>query len=165
MMSTNWGASPSRVRLRRDQRPRSSPAIGAAGTARAKARSGSCVYFEARRRCEARLRHVVMNRCSFYPNDTRVVHQNRNGIVRQFTLPAMAFRHRQRARRLSAKRIAATCSTASQDASVAKSTTITPTGAPDWVNEMKKIYKLGAYLLSTCAWGDGRWSRHGGDAA
>jgi len=153
-----------------DQRPRS-PAerLALAGTARAKAEKclANAVYFEARGesvRGQIAVAQVVMNRVfsPFYPNDVcSVVYQNAHRhLACQFTfacdgIPDIVTEPDAWER---AKRIARDMLDGKLwMPEVAKSTHYHAYWVhPDWVNEMKKIYKLGVHTFyRPTAWGDG----------
>jgi spore germination cell wall hydrolase CwlJ-like protein len=153
-----------------DQRPRS-PAerLALAGTARARAEKclANAVYFEARGesvRGQIAVAQVVMNRVfsPFYPNDVcSVVYQNAHRhLACQFTfacdgIPDIVTEPDAWER---AKRIARDMLDGKLwMPEVAKSTHYHAYWVhPDWVNEMKKIYKLGVHTFyRPTAWGDG----------
>ncbi len=162
-----------------EQRPKS-PAerLALAGDTRAKAEKclANAVYFEARGeavRGQIAVAQVVMNRVfsPFYPNDVcGVVYQNSHRhLACQFTftcdgIPDVVTEPDAWAR---AKRIA-------RDMlggklwmpEVAKATHYHAYWVhPDWVNEMKKIYKLGVHTFyRPRAWGDGSDEPTWGDA-
>ncbi len=163
-----------------DQRPRS-PAerLALAGTARAKAEKclANAVYFEARGesvRGQIAVAQVVMNRVfsPFYPNDVcGVVYQNsQRHLACQFTfacdgIPDIVNEPDAWER---AKRIAGDVLDGKLwMPEVAKSTHYHAYWVhPDWVNEMKKIYKLGVHTFyRPRAWGDGEDEPTWGDAA
>lgn len=163
-----------------DQRPRS-PAerLALAGTARAKAEKclANAVYFEARGesvRGQIAVAQVVMNRVfsPFYPNDVcGVVYQNSHRHLScQFTfacdgIPDIVTEPDAWER---AKRIARDMLDGKLwMPEVSKSTHYHAYWVhPDWVNEMKKIYKLGVHTFyRPRAWGDGEDEPTWGDAA
>jgi spore germination cell wall hydrolase CwlJ-like protein len=153
-----------------DQRPRS-PAerLALTGTARAKAEKclANAVYFEARGesvRGQIAVAQVVMNRVfsPFYPNDVcGVVYQNSGRhLACQFTfacdgIPDIvtepdAF---ERAKRIARDMLDGKL----WMPEVSKSTHYHAYWVhPDWVNEMKRVYKLGVHTFyRPRAWGDG----------
>jgi spore germination cell wall hydrolase CwlJ-like protein len=153
-----------------DQRPRS-PAerLALAGTGRAKAEKclANAVYFEARGesvRGQIAVAQVVMNRVfsPFYPNDVcGVVYQNSHRHLScQFTfacdgIPDIVTEPDAWER---AKRIARDMLDGKLwMPEVSKSTHYHAYWVhPDWVNEMKKVYKLGVHTFyRPRAWGDG----------
>ena len=163
-----------------DQRPRS-PAerLALAGTARAKAEKclANAVYFEARGesvRGQIAVAQVVMNRVfsPWYPNDVcGVVYQNANRhLACQFTfacdgIPDIVTEPDAWER---AKRIARDMLDGKLwMPEVSKSTHYHAYWVhPDWVHEMKKIYKLGVHTFyRPTAWGDGDDEPVWGDAA
>jgi spore germination cell wall hydrolase CwlJ-like protein len=163
-----------------DQRPRS-PAerLALAGPARAKAEKclANAVYFEARGesvRGQIAVAQVVMNRVfsPFYPNDVcGVVYQNAgrhlacqftfacDGIPDIVTEPDAWERAKRIARDMLDGRL--------WMPEVSKSTHYHAYWVhPDWVNEMKKIYKLGVHTFyRPRAWGDGEDEPTWGDPA
>ena len=162
-----------------DQHPKS-PAerLGLSGPARAKAEKclANAVYFEARGeavRGQIAVAQVVLNRVfsPFYPNDVcGVVYQNANRHLGcQFTfacdgVPDVITEPDAYAR---AKRIAADMLDGKLwMPEVAKATHYHAYWVhPDWVNEMKKIYKLGVHTFyRPRAWGDGSDEPTWGDA-
>jgi spore germination cell wall hydrolase CwlJ-like protein len=163
-----------------DQRPRS-PAerLALAGTGRAKAEKclANAVYFEARGesvRGQIAVAQVVMNRVfsPFYPNDVcGVVYQNAyRHLACQFTfacdgIPDIVTEPDAWER---AKRIARDMLDGKLwMPEVSKSTHYHAYWVrPDWVNEMKKVYKLGVHTFyRPRAWGDGDDEPTWGDAA
>jgi spore germination cell wall hydrolase CwlJ-like protein len=153
-----------------DQRPRS-PAerLALAGTARAKAEKclANAVYFEARGesvRGQIAVAQVVMNRVfsPFYPNDVcGVVYQNvGRHLACQFTfacdgIPDIVTEPDAWER---AKRIARDMLDGKLwMPEVSKSTHYHAYWVhPDWVNEMRKVFKLGVHTFyRPRAWGDG----------
>jgi spore germination cell wall hydrolase CwlJ-like protein len=163
-----------------DQRPRS-PAerLALAGTARAKAEKclANAVYFEARGesvRGQIAVAQVVMNRVfsPFYPNDVcGVVYQNSGRhLACQFTfacdgIPDIVTEPDAWER---AKRIARDMLDGKLwMPEVSKSTHYHAYWVhPDWVNEMKKVYKLGVHTFyRPRAWGNGEDEPTWGDAA
>ena len=163
-----------------DQRPRS-PAerLALAGAARAKAEKclANAVYFEARGesvRGQIAVAQVVMNRVfsPFYPNDVcGVVYQNAHRhLACQFTfacdgLPDIVTEPDawERAKRISRDMLDGKL----WMPEVSKSTHYHAYWVhPDWVNEMKKVYKLGVHTFyRPRAWGDGEDEPTWGDAA
>jgi hypothetical protein len=162
-----------------DQRPRS-PAerLALTGTARAKAEKclANAVYFEARGesvRGQIAVAQVVMNRVfsPFYPNDVcGVVYQNAHRhLACQFTfacdgIPDIVTELDAWER---AKRIARDMLDGKLwMPEVSKSTHYHAYWVhPDWVNEMKKIYKLGVHTFyRPRAWGEGEDEPTWGDA-
>jgi spore germination cell wall hydrolase CwlJ-like protein len=163
-----------------DQRPRS-PAerLALAGAARAKAEKclANAVYFEARGesvRGQIAVAQVVMNRVfsPFYPNDVcGVVYQNSHRhLACQFTfacdgLPDIVTEPDawERAKRISRDMLDGKL----WMPEVSKSTHYHAFWVhPDWVNEMKKVYKLGVHTFyRPRAWGDGEDEPTWGDAA
>jgi len=163
-----------------DQRPRS-PAerLALAGVGRAKAEKclANAVYFEARGesvRGQIAVAQVVMNRVfsPFYPNDVcGVVYQNANrhnacqftfacdGIPDIVTEPDAWERAKRIARDMLDGKL--------WMPEVSKSTHYHAYWVrPDWVNEMKKVYKLGVHTFyRPRAWGDGDDEPTWGDAA
>lgn len=163
-----------------DQRPRS-PAerLALTGVARAKAEKclANAVYFEARGesvRGQIAVAQVVMNRVfsPFYPNDVcGVVYQNANrhnacqftfacdGIPDIVNEPDAWARAQRIARDMLDGRL--------WMPEVAKSTHYHAYWVhPDWVNEMKKIYKLGVHTFyRPLNWGNGEDEPVWGDAA
>ena len=153
-----------------DQRPKS-PAerLGLTGSARAKAEKclANAVYFEARGesvRGQIAVAQVVMNRVfsPFYPNNVcGVVYQNANhrygcqftfacdGIPDVVTEPDAYARAQRIARDMLDGKL--------WMPEVAKSTHFHAYYVhPDWVNEMKRIYKLGVHTFyRPLSWGDG----------
>ena len=163
-----------------DQRPRS-PAerLALAGTARAKAEKclANAVYFEARGesvRGQIAVAQVVMNRVfsPFYPNDVcGVVYQNSGRhLACQFTfacdgIPDIVTEPDAWER---AKRIARDMLDGKLwMPEVSKSTHYHAYWVhPDWVNEMKKVYRLGVHTFyRPRAWGDGEDEPTWGNAA
>jgi spore germination cell wall hydrolase CwlJ-like protein len=163
-----------------DQRPRS-PAerLALSGTARARAEKclANAVYFEARGesvRGQIAVAQVVMNRVfsPFYPNDVcGVVYQNAHRhLACQFTfacdgIPDIVTEPDAWER---AKRIARDMLDGKLwMPEVSKSTHYHAFWVhPDWVREMKKIYKLGVHTFyRPTAWGDGEDEPVWGDAA
>jgi len=163
-----------------DQRPRS-PAerLALAGPGRAKAEKclANAIYFEARGesvRGQIAVAQVVMNRVfsPFYPNDVcGVVYQNaRRHLACQFTfacdgIPDIVTEPDAWER---AKRIARDMLDGKLwMPEVSKSTHYHAYWVhPDWVNEMKKVYKLGVHTFyRPRAWGDGDDEPTWGDAA
>ncbi len=162
-----------------DQRPRS-PAerLALAGTGRAKAEKclANAVYFEARGesvRGQIAVAQVVMNRVfsPFYPNDVcGVVYQNAHRHLScQFTfacdgIPDIVTEPDawQRAKRIARDMLDGKL----WMPEVSKSTHYHAYWVhPDWVNEMKKIYKLGVHTFyRPRAWGDGEDEPTWGDA-
>jgi len=163
-----------------DQRPRSPAerlALSDAGRAKAEKCLANAVYFEARGesvRGQIAVAQVVMNRVfsPFYPNDVcGVVYQNAHRhLACQFTfacdgIPDIVTEPDAWER---AKRIA-------HDVldgklwmpEVSKSTHYHAYWVhPDWVHEMKKVYKLGVHTFyRPRAWGDGEDEPVWGDAA
>jgi spore germination cell wall hydrolase CwlJ-like protein len=163
-----------------DQRPRSPAerlALTGAGRAKAEKCLANAVYFEARGesvRGQIAVAQVVMNRVfsPFYPNDVcGVVYQNAHRhLACQFTfacdgIPDIVTEPDAWER---AKRIA-------RDVldgklwmpEVSKSTHYHAYWVhPDWVHEMKKVYKLGVHTFyRPRAWGDGEDEPVWGDAA
>jgi spore germination cell wall hydrolase CwlJ-like protein len=162
-----------------EQRPKS-PAERLALTGKARAKAEKClanaVYFEARGepvRGQIAVAQVVMNRVfsPFYPNDIcDVVYQNANRhLACQFTfacdgIPDVVTEPDAWTR---AKRIARDMLDGKLwMPEVAKSTHYHAYWVhPDWVNEMKKIYKLGVHTFyRPRAWGDGSDEPIWGDA-
>jgi spore germination cell wall hydrolase CwlJ-like protein len=163
-----------------DQRPRS-PAerLGLTGTARAKAEKclANAVYFEARGesvRGQIAVAQVVMNRVfsPWYPNDVcGVVYQNANRhLACQFTfacdgIPDIVTEPDawERAKRIARDMLEGKL----WMPEVSKSTHYHAYWVhPDWVHEMKKIYKLGVHTFyRPTAWGDGDDEPVWGDAA
>ena len=163
-----------------DQRPRS-PAerLALAGVARAKAEKclANAVYFESRGesvRGQIAVAQVVMNRVfsPFYPNDVcGVVYQNAHrhnacqftfacdGIPDIVTEPDAWERAKRIARDMLDGKL--------WMPEVSKSTHYHAYWVrPDWVNEMKKVYKLGVHTFyRPRAWGDGDDEPTWGDAA
>jgi spore germination cell wall hydrolase CwlJ-like protein len=163
-----------------DQRPRS-PAerLALTGAARAKAEKclANAVYFEARGeavRGQIAVAQVVMNRVfsPFYPNDVcGVVYQNANrhnacqftfacdGIPDIVTEPDAWERAKRIARDMLDGKL--------WMPEVSKSTHYHAYWVhPDWINEMKKIYKLGVHTFyRPRAWGDGEDEPTWGDPA
>jgi spore germination cell wall hydrolase CwlJ-like protein len=163
-----------------DQRPRT-PAerLALAGTARAKAEKclSNAVYFEARGesvRGQIAVAQVVMNRVfsPFYPNDVcGVVYQNSGRhLACQFTfacdgIPDIVTEPDAWER---AKRIARDMLDGKLwMPEVSKSTHYHAYWVhPDWVNEMKKVYKLGVHTFyRPRAWGNGEDEPTWGDPA
>jgi spore germination cell wall hydrolase CwlJ-like protein len=163
-----------------DQRPRT-PAerLALSGTARAKAERclANAVYFEARGesvRGQIAVAQVVMNRVfsPFYPNDVcGVVYQNSGRhLACQFTfacdgIPDIVTEPDAWER---AKRIARDMLDGKLwMPEVSKSTHYHAYWVhPDWVNEMKKVYKLGVHTFyRPRAWGDGEDEPTWGDPA
>jgi spore germination cell wall hydrolase CwlJ-like protein len=163
-----------------DQRPRS-PAerLALSGTARAKAEKclANAVYFEARGesvRGQIAVAQVVMNRVfsPFYPHDVcGVVYQNSGRhLACQFTfacdgIPDIVTEPDAWER---AKRIARDMLDGKLwMPEVSKSTHYHAYWVhPDWVNEMKKVYKLGVHTFyRPRAWGDGEDEPTWGDPA
>ena len=163
-----------------DQRPRS-PAerLALSGTARVKAEKclANAVYFEARGesvRGQIAVAQVVMNRvfAPFYPNDVcGVVYQNSGRhLACQFTfacdgIPDIVTEPDAWER---AKRIARDMLDGKLwMPEVSKSTHYHAYWVhPDWVNEMKKVYKLGVHTFyRPRAWGDGEDEPTWGDPA
>jgi spore germination cell wall hydrolase CwlJ-like protein len=163
-----------------DQRP-GSPAerLALAGTGRAKAEKclANAIYFEARGesvRGQIAVAQVVMNRVfsPFYPNDVcGVVYQNAHRhLACQFTfacdgIPDIVTEPDAWER---AKRIARDMLDGKLwMPEVSKSTHYHAYWVhPDWVNEMKKVYKLGVHTFyRPRAWGDGDDEPTWGDAA
>jgi spore germination cell wall hydrolase CwlJ-like protein len=163
-----------------DQRPRSPAerlALAGAGRAKAEKCLANAVYFEARGesvRGQIAVAQVVMNRVfsPFYPNDVcGVVYQNAHRhLACQFTfacdgIPDIVTEPDAWER---AKRIA-------RDVldgklwmpEVSKSTHYHAYWVhPDWVHEMKRVYKLGVHTFyRPRAWGDGEDEPVWGDAA
>jgi len=163
-----------------DQRPRT-PAerLALAGTARAKAEKclANAVYFEARGesvRGQIAVAQVVMNRVfsPFYPNDVcGVVYQNSGRhLACQFTfacdgIPDIVTEPDawERARRIARDMLDGKL----WMPEVSKSTHYHAYWVhPDWVNEMKKVYKLGVHTFyRPRAWGDGEDEPTWGDPA
>jgi spore germination cell wall hydrolase CwlJ-like protein len=162
-----------------DQHPKS-PAerLGLAGPVRVKAEKclANAVYFEARGeavRGQIAVAQVILNRVfsPFYPNDVcGVVYQNASRhLACQFTfacdgIPDVIAEPDAYAR---AKRIAADMLDGKLwMPQVAKATHYHAYWVhPDWVNEMKKIYKLGVHTFyRPRAWGDGSDEPTWGDA-
>jgi spore germination cell wall hydrolase CwlJ-like protein len=163
-----------------DQRPRS-PAerLALSGVARAKAEKclANAVYFESRGesvRGQIAVAQVVMNRVfsPFYPNDVcGVVYQNANrhnacqftfacdGIPDIVTEPEAWERAKRIARDMLDGKL--------WMPEVSKSTHYHAYWVrPDWVNEMKKIYRLGVHTFyRPRAWGEGDDEPTWGDAA
>ena len=163
-----------------DQRPRS-PAerLALTGTARAKAEKclANAVYFEARGesvRGQIAVAQVVMNRVfsPFYPNDVcGVVYQNSGRhLACQFTfacdgIPDIVTEPDawERARRIARDMLDGKL----WMPEVSKSTHYHAYWVhPDWVNEMKKVYKLGVHTFyRPRAWGNGEDEPTWGDPA
>ncbi len=162
-----------------DQRPKS-PAerLGLAGAKREKEEKclANAVYFEARGeavRGQIAVAQVVMNRVfsPFYPNTVcEVVYQNANRhLACQFTFACDGVPDvvTEPDAWLRAKRIARDMLDGKLwMPEVAKSTHYHAYWVhPDWVNEMKKIYKLGVHTFyRPRAWGDGSDEPTWGDA-
>jgi spore germination cell wall hydrolase CwlJ-like protein len=162
-----------------DQRPRSPAerlALAGAGRAKAEKCLANAVYFEARGesvRGQIAVAQVVMNRVfsPFYPNDVcGVVYQNAHRHLScQFTfacdgIPDIVTEPDAWER---AKRIARDMLDGKLwMPEVSKSTHYHAYWVhPDWVNEMKKIYKLGVHTFyRPRAWGDGEDEPTWGDA-
>ena len=163
-----------------DQRPRSPAerlALAGAGRAKAEKCLANAIYFEARGesvRGQIAVAQVVMNRVfsPFYPNDVcGVVYQNAHRHLScQFTfacdgIPDIVTEPDAWER---AKRIARDMLDGKLwMPEVSKSTHYHAYWVhPDWVNEMKKIYKLGVHTFyRPRAWGDGEDEPTWGDAA
>jgi spore germination cell wall hydrolase CwlJ-like protein len=163
-----------------DQRPHSPAerlALAGAGRAKAEKCLANAVYFEARGesvRGQIAVAQVVMNRVfsPFYPNDVcGVVYQNAGRhLACQFTfacdgIPDIVTEPDAWER---AKRIARDMLDGKLwMPEVAKSTHYHAYWVhPDWVNEMKKVYKLGVHTFyRPRAWGDGEDEPVWGDAA
>lgn len=163
-----------------DQRPRSpSERLALSGASRAKAEKclANAVYFEARGesvRGQIAVAQVVMNRVfsPFYPNDVcGVVYQNSGRhLACQFTfacdgIPDIVTEPDAWER---AKRIARDMLDGKLwMPEVSKSTHYHAYWVhPDWVNEMKKVYKLGVHTFyRPRAWGDGEDEPTWGDPA
>jgi len=163
-----------------DQRPRSPAerlALTGAGLAKAEKCLANAVYFEARGesvRGQIAVAQVVMNRVfsPFYPNDVcGVVYQNSHRhLACQFTfacdgIPDIVTEPDAWER---AKRIAHDMLDGKLwMPEVSKSTHYHAYWVhPDWVNEMKKVYKLGVHTFyRPRAWGDGEDEPTWGDAA
>ena len=162
-----------------DQRPRSPAerlALVGAGRAKAEKCLANAVYFEARGesvRGQIAVAQVVMNRVfsPFYPNDVcGVVYQNAHrhlscqftfacdGIPDIVTEPDAWERAKRIARDMLDGRL--------WMPEVSKSTHYHAYWVhPDWVNEMKKVYKLGVHTFyRPRAWGDGDDEPTWGDA-
>jgi len=162
-----------------DQRPRSPAerlALTGAGRAKAEKCLANAVYFEARGesvRGQIAVAQVVMNRVfsPFYPNDVcGVVYQNAHrhlssqftfasdGIPDIVTEPDAWERAKRIARDMLDGRL--------WMPEVSKSTHYHAYWVhPDWVNEMKKVYKLGVHTFyRPRAWGDGDDEPTWGDA-
>jgi len=163
-----------------DQRPRSPAerlALTGAGRAKAEKCLANAVYFEARGesvRGQIAVAQVVMNRVfsPFYPNDVcGVVYQNSHRhLACQFTfacdgIPDIVTEPDAWER---AKRIASDMLDGKLwMPEVSKSTHYHAYWVhPDWVNEMKRVYKLGVHTFyRPRAWGDGEDEPTWGDAA
>ena len=173
--------SPTKVRSPASTSGLDSPAerLALAGAARAKAEKclANAVYFEARGesvRGQIAVAQVVMNRVfsPFYPNDVcGVVYQNAHRhLACQFTfacdgIPDIVTEPDAWER---AKRIARDMLDGKLwMPEVSKSTHYHAYWVhPDWVNEMKKVYKLGVHTFyRPRAWGDGEDEPTWGDAA